>query len=656
MSNKETKIWNYLISAITAVCVFYICAVTDFSVIINNLFAKINIPAMAVSIVVCILMNIILSKINIHIPYALKFIGSGLSLLFLLTSYILERNNFEAADHKSFEMTLHWYVLALIVILLFVIYTFICNNKKITLHISAIRKKLPKQFGSIAILFTILFFIGISAYHFYTIDFTYYYDFFNTHAYLNSILNIFWGQPFTKTITSIYGHYAFFYYPIMKLAYTCGAHNLYKVYTIITTALNILTLLIWIRVLCWNVKNRLIQFSGIIMICYVSASRILSIYPANNPNRVLPPAVMALLLSLWYKAKGKSKLYVSIIGYLTCIALIIWNTETGIFAVVSWSALHICRILQTKQKMNWFLILLHLLFIPLSFFAAVFLCGCLNVMFGGEMISVYDFVFPMTSTKHMNLIEIPLQKYPSAWMSILALTFLFLGYGLKDTILCADDNTNYSNQSAVCFSFTVLALGTLSYPINRPAYSCFFVILPFAAILTAIIAEQFVGYKKNLSGDFFRKHSDYTIKGFLGLISSFVMLVMIISCFVNIPYKLKHSKSYKNTETITQIYKWILDQKDKKALAIGNSTSMFYAYLGWDPGIYYMDSSNYFINEDSFRELIEKSKSLEDKSLFVSRDFRWYLSNEFLESHQMTSKIKIDDLNIEYWTPITESK
>ena len=604
---------------------------------------------MALSIVVCILLNIILQKIKIKVPYFVISAGLTAAAVFLCTSYILEKNVFDAASHHSLEMMLPWYVILSALFVLFVIFLLLIKHKNILEKTS-----LQNKFGSFFIGVTIIVFIGISAFHFYRIDFTDYYDFFNTHAYFNSILNIFWGQPFTETITSIYGHYAFFYYLPLKLAYALGMHNIYKAYTIITAVLNICTLLIWIRILCWNVKNRFIQFMGIIMICYVSSSRIVSIYPANNPNRVFPMAVMALMISLWYKADPKHKRSISVIGYISAAAITIWNTECGIFAVVSWAALHICSLLQTKRGIKWQCIILHLCAIPFTFAAAVFICGCLNVLFGGEMLSVYEFIFPMTSSKHMSLIEIPLSAFPSAWMSIMVLTFLFLGYGIKDTVLCTQKNTP-SNQSAACFSFAVLTLGLLSYPINRPAYSCFFVTLPFAAVMTAIIADHFAGYNKHLLNENFRKSiGKMPAETGIWLLSTFVMLVMTVSCFVNIPYKLKNSKSYNDTERITQVYQWILQQKDKQALAIGNSASIFYAYLGWDPGVYYMDSSNYFINEDSFRELIEKSKYMEDNSLFVSGDFRWYLSKDFLKKHKMASRLKIDDIILEYWIPLSK--
>ena len=603
---------------------------------------------MALSIVVCLLSNILLHKIKIKVPHFIISAGLAAAAVFLCASYILERNVFDAASHRSLEMTLPWYVIISALFVLFVIFLILIKIKYTLNKIS-----LQIKFGSYFIGVTVLFFIGISAYHFYRIDFTDYYDFFNTHAYLNSILNIFWGQPFTETITSIYGHYAFFYYPLLKLAYALGMHNIYKVYTIITAALNIFTLLIWIRILCWNVKNRWIQFMGIVMICYISSSRIVSIYPANNPNRVFPMAVTALLISLWYKTEPKHKNCISVIGYISAAAITIWNTECGIFSAVSWAALHICSILQTKKGIKWQRAILHLCAIPFTFAAAVFICGCLNVLFGGKMLSVYEFIFPMTSSRHMSLIEIPLSAFPSAWMSIMVLTFLFLGYGIKDTIFCTQKDMP-SDQSAACFSFAVLTLGLLSYPINRPAYSCFFVVLPFAAVMTAIIADRFIGYNEFLSnGNIGKNIAKIPAESGIWMLSTFVMLVMTVSCFVNIPYKLSNSKSYKDTERITQVYQWILQQKDKQALAIGNSASIFYAYLGWNPGVYYMDSSNYFINEDSFHELIEKSKYMEDNSLFVSGDFRWYLSKEFLKTHKMASRLKIDDIILEHWIPLS---
>lgn len=639
---------SFLLSIISTIF-FYLCSVSYLSPIVERIFGRVNIPAMALTIIFYFAAFLLLRKKEVH------FTKLSLSLIFLfvsaflLTSYALEKNIYNAKTHLTLEQSLPWYVLLPTVILIIGIYCFfqrVLSSSQACLRIS--QKFSTRRKKSINVIIGIIL-VAVSVYNQYNVNFSHYYDYYNIHAYSNSILNLFWGQPFTETIKSIYGHYAFFYYPVIKLLYSCGFHNIYKIIILINCLLTGISLSIWIWVIFRIIKNPQIQLFGIFMVCYFNSSRVMEIYQQVHPHRIFPIAVTILMIALWYCLKNKRTLIIPL-GYLVCIFILAWNTECGIFSTISWSAMQICSSLQIKSKKSFFSAFIYLLAIPLTFLAAVLFCGILNKLFGGEMISIQDFIFPLYSAEYMNLIEIPLQNYPSSWMSIMVLFLSFLGYGIKDTILNSPDNRK-SDQTAACFSTVVLGLGSLSYAINRPAYCNFYIILPFAALLISITADSFFSDREKLFSRSNEKNTGLLFRGVCGFLSYAVLLTITASSLINIPYKHNVYKYYKNTTQIDEVQKWILSQQNKQAVALGNSPSVFYSWFGWNPGIYYMDTADYSFIENAYAELFEETKHMQNKSAFISRDIKYLLPEEFFTQHSMPSIIEIGDFVIEYWVP-----
>ena len=645
MNKKDRAIFACIIASVISVAFLYLCTDSVLKPVIIKTFNSTNMPSYALSIVFFLLL---LSKINFSLPKQLISAGFLLVSFLLLASCALEIRD---VKYPIIEFSIPTYVLIAIILCLFLLVSICLGNEKINSRLLHFYQNgFHKYFSFITYACTFIL-IAVSAYNQYNLDFFKFFDHYHLHAYLNSILNVFHGQPFTETITSIYGHYAFFYYPFLKAAYHFGAHNIYKVYMLSSSLLSVCILLIWIRILYWNVKNPLLLLAGIFTVCHINAARIVYLFHQLYPHRALPVALTALLLSLWFRSKGKRRLFVTICGYITGTLLIIWNTEYGIFSVVSWAALHICSAFQSKSKKNILGILIHFTAIPLTFCAAVVFCGLINCMFGGEMIPVRDFLFPLLNPGHMvGYHELPLPPQPSAWMFILMLVFAFLGYGLKDTIFCNADGKR-SDQTAACFALAVLGLGSLSYPINRPAYTEFYIILPVAGLLMAITAQSF-WQKMHL---IFRPTRENTagglLRGYIGFLSFFILVLLTLSTIINIPHKINEYKRYKNTENIDSVVEWMDSQDDDHALAIGNTAGFFYAYLGRDPRFYYMDTSNYHINEKSYEELIENMKYLEGQSVFTANDVQYDLPQEFLDTHWEYSMTKIGTFSMYYWLP-----
>ncbi len=649
MNSKNQTLLNCMISAAVSVIFLYMCSVSFLKPVIENVFGITNIPAYALSILFFIVFFLFAEKIHItYDSFPVKLILPVLSV-FLLLSLIFEKRDIY---FPAVEFTVPTPFLISITAVSFICFCCVLSNKKCCTAISGRYAVVPQKTKNTVVIILSGLLIGISAYNQYNLDFFTYFDYYHLHAYFNSISNFFWGQPYTETITSIYGHYGFFYFPILKIAYHLGFRNIYKAYMLTSSTLIIISLLIWIRILSWNIRNRFVLLLGIFGVCYINAARLVYLTHQLYPHRAFPIAVTALMIALWYRTANTHRKMISILGYLVSMLLIIWSTEFGIFALVSWAALHICSALQTKDSKNLQKVLLHTVAIPFFFLAAVELCGGINVIFGGEMISVREFLFPLFEKDQMvESHEMTLKPYPSAWMSIIFFLFCFLGYGIKDTFLYGNTNKR-CDQSSACFAIAVLALGTMTYPINRPTYIDFYLIMPIAALFMAIPADLFFKDMPHVFRKDTRDNKNVILQGSIAILSVFVLTYLMISAIINIPYKIKTYEPYKNTKKIDDAISWMANlENNQNALSMGNITNFLYAWLGRDTGFYHMDSSDFFISPKFQSEIIEKAKYLEGQSVFVSNDLNYDLPKEFTDTHWEFSMYKNDDTSIYFWIP-----
>lgn len=570
--------------------------------------------------------------------------------IFLLISLAMEKRGIY---YPPVEFTVSTSLLISIVTISFICFCFLLSNEKAVIWLSKIDKNIPYKSKKLFLILIAALLICISAYNQYNMDFFTYFDYYHLHAYFNSISNVFWGQPFTKTITSIYGHYAFFFYPFLKIAYHLGAHNIYKSYMLISSGLIVLTLLIWIRILSWNIRNSFILLMGIFAVCHINAARLVYLTHQLYPHRSFPIAVTSLMIAFWYRSPDKNRARITILGYFISLLLVIWSTEFGFFSLVTWAVLQICSAFQTKQSKLFRTFFIHIAAIPIVFFSAVLICGVINVLFGGDMLSVVDFMFPLLEKSQMvESHEMALPSFPSAWMSIIFLLLSFLGFGLKDTYIYSA-NCNKNNQTAACFSISVLGLGTMSYPINRPTYIDFYLILPLAALLISVLADSFLLNIPVVFRRITEKNKNQVLQGSFSVLSIFVLFYLMVSTIINIPYKLtKYDERCKSTDKVDEAINWMTNiENSRDALSIGHITNFLYAYLGRDPGFYHMDTSDFTINPASRYEIIEKAKYLEGLSVFISNDINYDLPKEFTDTHWEYSMYKNEDTSIYYWVP-----
>ena len=270
------------------------------------------------------------------------------------------------------------------------------------------------------------------------------------------------------------------------------------------------------------------------------------------------------------------------------------------------------------------------------------------MLHGGEMLSINHILYPIMNSQSTG--EAPLAKFPAAWMSIMVMLLIFLGYGLKDTVFFTN-SCETNNQTAACFSTAVLGLGAITYAINRPAYANFYIMLPLAGLFLSITTEAFIQYRTYTPFVSEKEPPIHLFKRYTGMLTFCIMFLLAYITIINIPNKLEKHQFYRDTTKVNELANFIYKTKDSDALAFGEGALLAYAYIGRDPGIYYYDIPNIYRVPAAGIQLSEKLKQLNYSSFFVSDDAVNLLPEEFLNSHTEISEHKATDIILHYYIP-----
>ena len=608
---KSNALMNCILSSTISLLFFFLCAATPLGNVISRLTGNLNLISMAMSVVLFLGLFLCLSRADLRFTPRLVIGFNATAVLFLLISMLSEERIFDAPDHVGIEHVSSLSLFLMTVIVIVILPYLLRSETQASKRIGRIGKP---AFVCLAVLIA-----GLTAFNQYMPNvFLRTYNAFHFNAYTNSIWNVFWGQPYTDTVTSIYGHYAFLYYPFLKLAWAMGHTNLFKIYLLLSAATASASVLMWAATLSVLVKKTVPRMLGLLGVGYITCARVVNIYPQMIPHRTFPIAVAALMMAIWLRCGKKG--VVNLIGYLVCIVLTLWSTEFGFFATVAWSALNCCYAIQAKGARSWLAFGCYILAIPMVFMLSLLICGLLNTAFGGSMLSVRAFIFPLMSHSYMQgYLEEPLAAFPAAWISIAAGLLGFLGLGLTDTVLYAGA-CRRNPRTAVYFGLAVLGLGSFTYAVNRPAYGNFYIMMPMMAVFMAIIAERGAGDGRALMQFPIPDNPVKLQRACLNVISVGVLTVIMLSFIVNVPAKLVQQAGYRDERPNAELMRAMIARGDGSEYAIGPGAVTAFAMMGWDPKVYFMDLPDISINPDAYEEMVRKSSELYGKNLFYSYD------------------------------------
>lgn len=416
-----------------------------------------------------------------------------------------------------------------------------------------------------------------------------FWNLYHVSAYYNPVLYMWNRVPLNEITNSIYGHYGFFYIPVMKLLQLAGAGSVMRCFEIAIAGVALLTELCFAFILYRLVKNRFLQITGLIatglsMLCLRRIT-----YYQLFPHRIFPIAIFAAFMVV--VAKSKKRGLMAILGYLLGALCVLWNTEAGIFVLIGWTAYWICTELQTMQKGWWLRSIAYLLGIAAAFCIAWGIVDLYNLSVGGRLLKLNEFAFPLMCRYYMTTrLEAPLYGILTTWVVITGVLMFFVCNGLASTRLCGKEK-NAQPVTAVLFAFAVMELGCYTYAINRSVYGHYTIGYEMIVILLCVLAERLLPYSKDLfqlKGERRLTKTEAALGGF-GLSVSCIVVSLAFWCVSTMFVQMEYRQKTSNPEVVTWLYQDTEGLIADDTLAFGFGAVETMALYDRDPGVYTMN-------------------------------------------------------------------
>lgn len=165
-------------------------------------------------------------------------------------------------------------------------------------------------------------------------------------AYYVSVYNALMNEPYTYSNQSIYGHYAILLkYPVKWLG------GDYRAFNIVIAIVGGLSLFFVALALDICIKNHFIA-----MIAVWAVPVMFLYYPLNHwqmfPHRVFFAGIELYLITVFFYCKKKTA--VKLVGYIVCCLSLLWNIETGIVCLGVWAVTCVaCEDFYLRTERSW---------------------------------------------------------------------------------------------------------------------------------------------------------------------------------------------------------------------------------------------------------------------------------------------------------------
>lgn len=359
-----------------------------------------------------------------------------------------------------------------------------------------------------------------------------------------------------------------------------------------------------------------------------------------------------------YEKKEKQVL---ILGFVTCILGIIWNTEIGMFLSISWASFLCCIELQKTSSKKYFKIGLHLFSILVHFFIAFGIVNIYNYIVDKNFVSLKVFIIPFfCQSLQLKKLEAFLTTQITPWMFIVGVFLFFFAKGISSTkIFKKDAETDY--YSAAYLSMSVMGLSTLTYAINRTAYFNFGLIYPLIILMICIMTQFCLPAIISLLNKDTSKHS--MVSAGFGITSMCVLFSLSLAFLSNIGYTSMIRQSYKSNESVEELNRFIGDvftTIDEDTVGIGIGTVELYAMVGKDTKVYLTDYSDFPITQQSvdyaetvLRNLSDKPVLITNSSLDMHKTYGNGAYEDFIKTHEYVGTWRYPrDVVFMYFVPI----
>lgn len=441
---------------------------------------------------------------------------------------------------------------------------------------------------------------------------------YHSTAYTNSIIMVCWRTPYSWRMHDYYGHYALIYMPFLKLLRRIFGINFWTGICIMIAIFSSISILAFLYVLDYFVKNDFIYFLSMFSIGveFYMLMRGTGEYYQIMPQRLLFP-ILVVAFAVWEHKHEKTNTCLSNILAVVLLTLsIIWSTEIGLVAMLSFTAYrwveHIYdgTSFHIKKTVSLFKYLLFFLAIP--FAIAYLMVGCYNAWAGGDLfMSFEEYMYPLISEKgYISHIELPLQGASGLWVGI---SLLFLAMMCLSVLPSLFSKEEPKKDYVLYFLMGVLSEGSLIYYVNRPVYTVTAVDMYFAIIFTAVIFEKTQRY---FVSEILHKSDESSLSGkaifYLSyrIVSLFILVTMFLDGIYYIPETFKNAKeTIWNMAEYDEFTQYVYVQVPPQAYYIGEGVPELAAYLDRDPSLHCTEWS---INNMPPKELCAVAQDIEE--------------------------------------------
>lgn len=479
-------------------------------------------------------------------------------------------------------------------------------------------------------------------------------------AYFNSIYNVLHGSPYTEYTTSIYGHYGILYKLPMKLL----GGDLID-FILLNALVGAVSFLAVFLALHFIVKNNLLRILGAVAVTFPVLSMRSGIYWQLWPHRVLFMCLMLCYMAFCVRYKKLTPLTCTL-GYLLAGVGILWNTESGLFCAAAWAGFWILRSLCSKKnKVSHIIriILLQISGMVLSFLGAWGIVEIYNLIQGGKVMGIREFLFPLLQSSYMDdLLRVDLPDFPSAYMVILALFFLACAWGISHMwFLRRNTEENTAAALLPCFAFAtaVLSLGQITYFVNRAAYHNLEIAHIPSVLLLCMLAET--GLNTFYTFRLKRKQEFSGMEIFRGAFTAMALLVLMTICTGNVIQYGQNTalrEELHNKQELNDFAAHIAANIPENTYAFGIGVPEIYSILRWDTGCYTLDLPDLSLRPEAGDFIMDDIKEKQLPAFFagegtISR-MKKYSSKEkstwLLDTYEVSQTFEFKGAVLEYYT------
>lgn len=406
------------------------------------------------------------------------------------------------------------------------------------------------------------------------------YEIHHYNAVVQQIYNVAFNEPYTWESSGIYGHYAIFLWPFLKIF----GHGPVTINLLIVAGA-LISEAAFAAVVCKVTKNNILRAAAVLAGCTLFLGRF---YGAFIPTRLLwPMVILAYILYVDGGAGARKRPYLFWgLGYILCGIGITWNTDSGIVATAAYSISIWLRVWRdelpfSKRALKTYG--LTLLGCAGAILLMIAIINIYNLLCGGPLV-LEECFFPMLGGEgYVSGLQFQADQFENGSLpTIVFVVSIITGMlSLRFIGACKTDRLSL----AFC---SLMGLGQSYYYFNRAVagWGC---VRPYLILCAAFIAE-FAWEKGKSTNNLYA-----AAKKASGISCVIILSAMIFTlCYYSLSFLSGKAEYLGVMDSFNELCEAVEREVPEDTFAFGYLTQDVYAALGWDPGYHYRDSSDMF--------------------------------------------------------------